>query len=296
MTKHCPDGALLLAFVEGRASSEEARQVEKHIAECAECAAEVEALAHLVAALASIEARVGRAAAKPRRTPDCNDGSCGQGYDAAAFLDGLADPAARARFEEHAMECPTCFEELSDLMAARRADAPLVGEDVVARALERLRAERSRVVLRLSEGALQFIEGWIESATNFAARTGFEAREPALTGARSDETPVTLHWESDGGYVFDCELTAGPTGSELVGRVLRDGAPAVDMSVALRGAGVPRGPESVDLDGRFGPWHLEPGESELRFEALRLPHGSVAVALEISRDAAAGENSGPSGA
>jgi len=107
---------------------------------------------------------------------------------------------------------------------------------------------------------------------------------------RSDEAPVTLHWESDGGYSFDCEVTGCSSGSELIGRVLHDDQPALDMSVALRGASVSHGPESVDLDGRFGPWHLEPGTSELRFEALRLPDGRLTITIDIEHDAGTRED------
>ncbi len=291
MTNHCPDGALLLAFVEGRTSSEDARHVEQHAADCQRCAAELKALTRLVDALESASSHAGGAndAAPAPGKSACDDGSCGHGYDAGAFLDGLLEGDARVEFVAHAAECTVCREELSDLMAARRSDAPLVNEDVVAATLARLRKERSRIVLRISEGSIRFVDGWIASAKNFAARTGFDVREPALGGLRSDKPPVTLHWESEGGYAFDCELTSDPTGSELVGRVLRVGDPAVDISVALRGASVPRGPESVDLDGRFGPWHLDPGSSELRFEALHLPRGSVKVTLDIARDETPGE-------
>ena len=280
---------MLLALAEGRATSEEAAGLRQHAAECIMCAAELDALVRLVAALGSASAGGGGIEGAVSATSACDDSSCGHGYDAGAFLDGLLDGPARLEFEKHAAHCAICREELSDLMAARRPDAPLVGDEIVAATLARLRNERSRVLLRLSDGTLRFVEGWIGSAANFAARTGFDARHPALAGARASDPPVALHWESEGGYAFDCELTGVSSGSELVGRVLRDGEPAVDMSVALRGASVSRGPESVDLDGRFGPWHLEPGASELRFEALRLPRGCVAVTLDIEQDAAGAE-------
>ncbi len=299
MTDHCPDGALLLAFAEGRATSEEARRLEAHAAECPRCAVEIEALRHLIDALRTAESGRPAATSGASVAPGISgraDGSCGCGFDAWAFLDGSLDGDARLAFEMHAAGCALCREELSDLMAARRQDAPVVADGAVTAVFERLRRERSRVVFRISEGALQFVEGWIESAANFVARTGFEVREPAFAGVRSDEPPVTLHWESEGGYMFDCELTSGPAGSELVGRVLREGAPATDVSVALRGTSEPRGPESVDSAGRFGPWHLAEGASELRFEALRLATGSLAVTLEIGADAAVPDENDRSGA
>jgi len=285
VTNHCPDGAMLLAMAEGRATSEDAARLREHASGCPACAAELAALTRLVEALQfASSGGTGQACAAGAS----DDATCDLGYDAGAFLDGLLDGPARLAFEEHAAHCAVCREELSDLMAARRPDAPLIDADIVARTLGRLREERNHILLRLSDGALRFVDGWIGSAANFAARTGFEARRPALAGTRTSEAPVTLHWESEGGYAFDCEVTGGPSGSELVGRVLRDGDPAVDMSVALRGAGPSHGPESVDLDGRFGPWHLEPGASELRFEALHLPRGCMAVTLRIERDAARG--------
>jgi len=290
VTDHCPDGALLLALAEGRAAPDDARRLREHTTECPACAAEMLALGRLVAALRSASTVDGRIEDAARTGCTGGDGSCGHGYDAGAFLDGALDPAERLAFERHATHCAICRDELSGLMTARRNDAPLGNDDVVAATLAKLRSERSRVLFRLADGALRFVGGSIESAANFAALTGFDARQPALAGVRSDEAPVTLHWESDGGYSFDCEVTGCSSGSELIGRVLHDDQPALDMSVALRGASVSHGPESVDLDGRFGPWHLEPGTSELRFEALRLPDGRLTITIDIEHDAGTRED------
>ena len=287
MNKHCPDGASLLAYAEGRAAGESVQEIEEHVRGCRACAAEVDVLTRLSAALASAGAcevgGLGTTAGRALR----GAGTCGEGYDPAAFLDGLLDRRARAQFELHVSECSTCLEELSDLMAARRHDAPVVRDEVVATTLMRLRGEQSHLLLQLAEDALTFVDGWIRAAKDFTVITADDEWEPVLGVARAERPPVAIHWKSDGGYSFDCELTHGVSGPEIVGRVFRDGAPAIEVSVGLRGVGQPRGPESVDADGRFGPWALGTGASKLRFEALHLPGGSVEITLDVARDATA---------
>jgi anti-sigma factor RsiW len=267
--ERCPDGAALLALAEGRMETG-ASELERHLSECEECRREFDIVVRLTRALVEA-ARVSR----PR------PGSCDEGYDAAAYLSGALDRSDRLRYEHHVATCPACLDELSALMSARRQDAALPGAAAVAAAFKRLREEPGRIRLRVSQRTLMFVDGWITAARGFAAGTGFESRTPALSGVRSDPVPLTLRWETDGGYSFDCEVTAAPGGSELVGRVLRLGLPAADVSVSLRGAGVPHGPESLDTDGRFGPWAMATGESRLVFEALHLPRGTMAVVLEL---------------
>lgn len=278
MSGRCPDGALLLEFVEGIAEPAEVGRVETHLAMCPSCRAEVESLQRLRDALRAPGLSVVRAELPVCESAGRHDAGL---HDPSAYIAGTMRESERVSYEQHLTSCPWCRAELSDLMTAHHPDAPDVSEAAVAVVLDRLGRAGSRVLLRSTGDALRFIEGWIESATEFVARTGYAGREPALAGVRSDSAPVTLHWELHGGYAFDCELTGAAEGSELVGRVLRSGSPALDVSVALRGDGTPVGPESVDTAGRFGPWALALGASELTFLALNLPGGSLGVTIEV---------------
>lgn len=279
MSERCPDITELLAHAEGRTEAPGATDIENHLTRCPECRSVAESLRDQVASLRA----AGGAPGVPRLSvATCSEQEEGRGYDAGAYLNGELDDAERAKYERHVAGCAACLAELSDLISARSEDAPRVAEAVVKAALTRLRGDRNRVVVELTRGALRFVEGWMDAARDFAAATGFDSRVPALAGVRSGAPPVTLHWEAGPGYVFDCEMTPSRAGAEIVGRVLRGSDPAVDVSVAVRGQGAPRGPESVDAEGRFGPWTLATGASELRFEALNLPEGVLSVTLEVA--------------
>ncbi len=288
MSEHCPDGAVLLAFVEGRTELGETERIERHLVGCPACRSEAAALGGLTRALAGAAGSVRRATATDESLTD-NAGvrgtTCAEDQDAAAYLDGVLGQSARVRYERHAAGCPSCLEELADLMAARRSDAPRASDEAVAAVLTRLRRERRGVLIRLAKGTLNFVEGWSDGAAALVADRGSGGREPAIAGARAVDAAVSLRCEAEGGYTFDCELTTGQRDSELVGRVLRAGVPAVDVSVSLRGAAAPYGPESVDADGRFGPWTVRLGKSELKFHALNLPGGALALTLDLEEEA-----------
>ena len=62
----------------------------------------------------------------------------------------------------------------------------------------------------------------------------------------------------------------------LTCRVTVEGTPAVAVSAVLSSDEVTTGPESLDADGRFGPWPLGPGENILRLTGLPAEAGDTA--------------------
>jgi len=228
--------------------------------------------------------------------------NCPSGKDLLAYAERRAQSAEASRIKQHLESCASCRAEvesllelttaltsvgrdadgeLDDLVLARRHDAPAGSDAAVERTLARLRNQPSFIVMRATEHALTYVDGWVKQARDWTVGTGFDGRVAALAGIRGESAPVKLHWSTDEGYQFDCEVTRAGSRPELVGRVLRNGSPAIEVSVALRGSGIPHGPESVDAVGRFGPWELGPGASLLSFEALDLPDGELSITLDL---------------
>ncbi|MCD4689969.1 zf-HC2 domain-containing protein [bacterium] len=273
MKERCPTVEALLKHIEGRDEGVERTLIERHLADCPECRTRAAGFRGLLEDLKT-------AAVAPELARD----ECAAGYDASAYVDGDLGFDECAAFEEHVAGCRSCLAELSDLIAVRRADAPLPSDEMVASVLDRLSRERSRVVLRLTSGVLEFIEGWIDTATALVAGSEPGSGEPVVAGVRSASAPVTLRWETGDKYLFLCEFSATAAGAEVMGRVLRDGRPALDLAVDLRGRSGSHGPESLDARGRFGPWRLAAGESMLSFRALGLRDGLHPITIEIAAE------------
>ena len=98
--------ALLPWYVEGNLDSRSARDVERHLARCAECREEVEALASMRASLRGMHAGADRPVTLEELLA----------YEAG---DRTLAPAARERVEQHLAACSACREDLAALRASR---------------------------------------------------------------------------------------------------------------------------------------------------------------------------------
>ncbi len=265
MSETCPGREALLLCVEGELSAGEAEEVFRHIAGCPRCEEVMSGLLVLTAALR--RARRGGAAGLDAEASGPSRGACPDKEEIAAYADRSLETGEAAEVERHLVSCGSCLSELADLWSMSGPpdhDAP---DRAVADVLARLAGESRTAVLRWAERSIELVRG-------FASRLADDARGPALTPAlsaalsRSRGHEVRLHWSGGGGVAFEGIARADEGGVSLTGRVTVGGAPAATTSAALVSSAVVRGPESLDADGRFGPWPLSGGRNTLRLTGL----------------------------
>jgi len=270
MSGTCPENAALLAFAADALDDESGRTVREHVASCGRCAARLAEIERVTSILRNASN------APPARSPGCPEAEA-----LAAYADGSADERVVASVEEHLASCGACLAEVADLRSLageEEADAP---ERVVRSALARLEAEGRTAVVRLTERALSVARDFARSQAA-AVRAGLGAGEelrPAL--ARGAAPSHRLAWADEGGLGFDGRIEIAAGAPSLVGRVILEGSPARGVSVSLVTCDGRRGPESVDREGRFGPWKLGGGTNSLVLSGLDVPGGSVELTVEI---------------
>jgi anti-sigma factor RsiW len=278
MERTCPDRPTLLLFVEGGLGTAEADEVAAHVRTCEVCGGAVSEIRNLTGALrkAAVESSVsGAAPGDLRRKEDCPEP-----VRIAAYVDGSLDADAAARMERHIVACRTCRAEAADLwymMGPEEHDAP---DRAVAAALARLNSDACTAVLRWAGRSLELVRGFASSLAEAVAEAG-PGPQPAAATARSAGSEATLLWTGDEGAQLVGAVRAEGDSVSLTGRVTVGGAPASATSAGLSSAGAVRGPESLDADGRFGPWPLSPGRNLLRLTGLPGGTGSAELVVMV---------------
>ena len=288
MRQGCPDKETLLLHAEGELLGREGEEVTSHVADCEACAETVSSLRALGAELrrAGLRGQGGPAALLSRvgsgaPTGASSSGTCPDASTIASYIDGSLEADRAGEIEGHLVSCRPCLGLAADLWAMSRVaenDAP---DRVVAGVLARLEGESRTAVVRLAGRAIEvvsdFASAWAESAGGAPAFMP----EPAVAVSRSSGTEVRLHWSGEGGVVVEAVVRAEGRAASLTCRVTVGGRPAAAVSAVLSSDGVRTGPESLDPDGRFGPWPLARGDNVLRLTGLPDEGGGSARLLVV---------------
>ena len=177
------------------------------------------------------------------------------------------------------MSCRTCLSLVADLWAMSRAGGHDAPDRAVARVLARLESDSRTAVLRWAERSVELVRDFASSWA--AGGISTLVAEPALATSRSSGTGARLHWSGQGGAVVEGVVRTDGRAASLTCRVTVDGTPAAAVSAVLSSDSVTNGPESVDADGRFGPWPLAPGENVLRLTGLPAEATGVAELVVV---------------
>jgi anti-sigma factor RsiW len=213
--------------------------------------------------------------------------TCPRGAIIAGYVDGSLGVSEIAEVERHITSCGSCLTEVADLwsmVGPADHDAP---DSVVAAVLARLGKESRTAVLRWAERSLELVRDFASGLAEEVSVGLGPGPEPAVAVSRMPAGEVRLHWSGVGGADLEGIVRDEGGGASLTGRVTVGGAPAVSTSAALCSAASTRGPESVDVDGRFGPWPLSRGGNVLHLTGLPEEAGGAAdlvVLLESSED------------
>jgi anti-sigma factor RsiW len=269
MKETCPAASELLLYVEGELDAPEAARVGEHLDRCAECGRAASRLRGETAALRSVGETHGRSSA----------GDCPDEELMAAYADGTLPADDVARLERHISGCGACLSLVADLWAMSGPSDRDAPEAAVAGAVERLLSERRTAVIRWSERSLELVRGFAHDLGSALAEAAGGELAHAFATTRAGAGELCIDWQGEGGASLTGVVT-NDGGPSLVGRVTVDGAPARSSSVALMTEVEKRGPESLDNDGRFGPWPLTPGRNVLRMTGLP-GRGAEAVELVI---------------
>lgn len=290
MNETCPGGEALLLHTEGELSGREADEVSEHLARCPECEEAVSRLLVLTAALRRAGGTVGCSRGAGPDTPlgSRSSGECPGDETIAAYADGSLEAAVATEVERHLVSCRACLSEVADLRSMSgppEHDAP---DSAVAAVLARLGNESRTAVLRWAERSIELVRDFASGLADDVGRGLVAGPAPAAAFSRSSGPEVRLHWSGSGGAALEGIARAEGGGITLTGRVTVGGVPAASTSAALASAAVMRGPESLDADGRFGPWPLTPGTNTLRLTGLPPEAGGAAELVFRVDDAGEG--------
>ncbi len=288
MRESCPDKETLLLYAEGELTGHEAEEVGSHVADCEICAETVSGLR----ALAAVLRRTGlRSAGGPGVTSSRTDSggltgasrsaSCPDAATIAGYVDGSLDGGRAGEVEKHLVSCRTCLGLVADLWAmsgVAEHDAP---DSVVASVLTRLEGESRTAVLRWTERSIELVRDFASAWAGGAGRAPVFLPEPAMATSRGSGTEVRLHWSGGGGAAVEGVVRAEGRAPSLTCRVTVEGTPAVAVSAVLSSDEVTTGPESLDADGRVGPWPLARGENVLRLTGLPAKAGGSAQLVVV---------------
>jgi hypothetical protein len=208
-------------------------------------------------------------------------GSCPDTATIAGYIDGSLDGGRAGEVEKHLVSCRTCLGLVADLWAmsgVAEHDAP---DGVVARVLARLEGESRTAVLRWTERSIELVRDFASAWAGGTGRAPVFLPEPATATSRSSGTEVRLHWSGEGGAAVEGVVRAEGRAPSLTCRVTVEGTPAVAVSAVLSSGKVTTGPESLDADGRFGPWPLARGENVLRLTGLPAKAGGSAQLVVV---------------
>ncbi|MFH1689422.1 MAG: zf-HC2 domain-containing protein [Candidatus Eisenbacteria bacterium] len=287
MNETCPGRETLLLHTEGELSGREADDVSEHVARCPDCEEAVSRLRVLTAALRRAGEPEGRSRAADPDAPlgSLFSGECPGAEAIAGYADGSLETGAAAEVEKHLVSCGACLSEVADLWSMSgpaEHDAP---DSAVAAVLARLGNESRTAVLRWAERSIELVRDFASGLADDVSRGLVLGPAPAAAVSRSSGQEVRLHWSGGGGAVLEGIARAERGGVSLTGRVTVGGAPGASTSAALSSAAVRKGPESLDADGRFGPWPLSYGTNLLRLTGLP-PEARGAEELVIQVDVA----------
>ena len=283
MRRSCPDKEKLLLYAEGELTGRDAEDVGSHVADCETCAETVSGLRAVGAVLrrAGLRSTGGPGVTLSRTgsgglTGASRLASCPDTETIAGYVDGSLEGGRAGEVEKHLVSCRTCLGLVADLWAmsgVAEHDAP---DSVVAGVLARLEGESRTAVLRWTERSIELVRDFASAWTRGAGRPPVFLPELAVATSRSSGTEVRLHWSGEGGSAVEGVVRAEGRASSLTCRVTVGGTPAVAVSAVLSSDEVTTGPESLDADGRFGPWPLGRGENILRLTGLPAEAGDTA--------------------
>jgi anti-sigma factor RsiW len=277
MRWRCPDKAELLLYAEGELDGRAGEEVASHVADCEACAETVKSLR----ALASTLRRAGA------ETGSSHSDTCPDAATVAGYVDGTLDGDRSRDVERHVVSCRACLGLVADLWAMSGAGGHDAPDGAVARVVALLENDSRTAVLRWAERSIELVRDF---ASSWAARAGSlpaVVAEPALATSRSSDAGVRLHWRGAGGSVVEGVVRTRGAAASLTCRVTVDGRPATAVSAMLASGSATTGPESLDPDGRFGPWPLAPGDNVLRLTGLSAELGGAAelvVVLAVPED------------
>ena len=271
MRRRCPDKEKLLLHAEGELKGRAGEEVASHVADCEACAETVKSLHALASALRRAGAETGSSYSD--RCPDA--------ATVAGYADGTLEGDRARDVERHVVSCRTCLGLVADLWAMSGAREHDASDGVVGRVLARLESDSRTAVLCWAERSIELVRDFASSWAAGAGRVPAFVAEPALATSRSSGTGVRLHWRGAGGAVVEAVVGAHGRAASLTCRVTVDGSPAAAVSAVLASGSVTTGPESLDADGRFGPWPLAPGENVLRLTGLSAEVGGAAELVVV---------------
>ena len=258
MRRRCPDKEELLLHVEGELDGRAGEEVASHVADCEACAKTVKSLRALASAL-----RRAGAATGPSHSDACPDAATVAGY-----VDGTLEGDRSRDVEKHVVSCRACLGLVADLWSMSGGDEHDAPDGAVARVLARLEGDSRTAVLSWAKHSIALVRDFASSWAALAGSVPAFVAEPARATSRSSDAGVRLHWRGAGGSVVEAIVRSHGQVASLTCRVTVDGTPAAAVSAVLASDSATTGPESLDADGRFGPWPLAPGHNVLRLTGL----------------------------
>ncbi len=279
MTERCPSGEELLGLVRGALDDDAASRVRGHVDSCNDCRERVVGLEEIT--------RLLRRGGEARTADDSlrSDSECLDPELVAAYADGSADGETSVLVERHLANCGSCLAELADLWHLSSggvvADAP---ERAVRAALARLESEGRTAIVRWAGATVSVVKDFARAQTEVLEEVlaGKGELQPAL--ARAGAEAVLISWRGERGLVLEGRIDIREGGRPaLAGRLTRLGCPDLGLSAALSGLGERHGPESLDSEGRFGPWSLASGENTLRVTGRSVGERGLSLIIEIAR-------------
>ncbi|MCK4409214.1 MAG: hypothetical protein KAW67_03970, partial [Candidatus Eisenbacteria sp.] len=208
-------------------------------------------------------------------------GTCPDAGTIAGYVDGSLEGDRAGEVERHVVSCRTCLGLAADLWAMSGAEGHDAPDRVVARVLARLESDSRTAVLRWAERSIELVRDFASSWAEGAGGAPAFVADPAVATSRSSGSGVRLHWSGEGGAVVEAVVRGYGRAASLTCRVTVDGSPAAAVSAVLSSDSVTTGPESLDADGRFGPWPLVPGDNVLRLTGLSAEAGDVAELVVV---------------
>jgi anti-sigma factor ChrR (cupin superfamily) len=278
MERTCPDRSALLLFVEGELGAGEADKIAAHVGTCPVCGGAVSEMRTLTDELrraGGTNVLSGSRHDESGRTADCPEP-----VRIAAYVDGSLDAGTAALVERHVVSCRTCLAEVADLWHMMGPENHDASEGAVAAALALLETDARTAVLRWAEQSLELVRGFASSLATVAGAADAEL-VPAAATSRSAGGEARLLWSGEAGAELVGAVRSEGDTVSLTGRVTVRGAPAIATSAGLSSAEAVRGPESLDADGRFGPWPLSPGRNLLRLTGLPGRSGSAELVVMV---------------
>jgi anti-sigma factor ChrR (cupin superfamily) len=258
MRRRCPDTEKLLLHAEGELNGRDGEEVASHVADCRACAEAVSRLRVLTSALRSAGAEPGSSYSD----------TCPEAATVAGYVDGTLESDQARDVERHVVSCRTCLGLVADLWAMSGAGGHDAPDEAVARVLARLESDSRTAVLCWAERSIELARDFASSWAAGAGRVPALVAEPALATSRASGRAVRLHWRGVGGAAVEAVVRGHGRTASLTCRVTVDGSPAAAVSAVLSSDSVTTGPESLDADGRFGPWPLASGDNVLRLTGL----------------------------